>query len=428
MKLSWFGRLALALFASLALGLGMSACGGGTIAYLWVLGQQYNQIAAFKVDDFTGNLTQTPHQPFSAQGSNPVMILVKSGGRFIYVLDQGTEPTLTTTGTNTCTTDAADCHLHWTGSGIAVFSVGGDGSLTYLQHYDSQGFDPQWIQFDSTNSYLYVLDKYGPAYQSNQNSPAGTAPYDVNGSISVFSIDPTTGRLFAVPNNQSTPPLSGSPYYWEVGQAPFMMKSAGSCLFTVNSTDQSITPYSQGGSGQLVNVTTGKIATNAATISSINGNGSTIILTDSASNNIIPYSIGGACGLNIFTGGIVANAAGTTNPVNSMISNDNKYLYILNHSTTNTQPNSVGSSITGFLIQGGQLSTITGSPYSVGSGPVCMVEDPTNNYVYASNYYAGTVTGKKYDDTSGALSQLPRGSDFSATGNATCLAISGAVD
>ena len=65
MKLSWFGRLALALFASLALGLGMSACGGGTIAYLWVLGQQFNQIASFKVDDFTGNLTQTPHEPFA---------------------------------------------------------------------------------------------------------------------------------------------------------------------------------------------------------------------------------------------------------------------------------------------------------------------------------------------------------------------------
>src|ERR1700744_2931494 len=124
MKLSWFGRLALALFASLALGLGMSACGGGTIAYLWVLGQQYNQIASFKVDDFTGNLTQTPHQPFASQGSNPVTILVKAGGRFVYVLNEGTQPT-------SCT-DPTKCTLHWVNSGIAVFAVGGDGSLNYL--------------------------------------------------------------------------------------------------------------------------------------------------------------------------------------------------------------------------------------------------------------------------------------------------------
>src|ERR1700744_1385830 len=127
MKLSWFGRLSLALFASLALGLGMTACGGGTIAYLWVLGQQYNQIAAFKVDDYTGNLTQAPHEPFSSGGSTPVMLVVKPGGRYIYVLNQGTYNA--STGTQS-------------GAGIVEFSVGGDGSLTLLQTYQSQGFVP----------------------------------------------------------------------------------------------------------------------------------------------------------------------------------------------------------------------------------------------------------------------------------------------
>src|ERR1700740_247975 len=95
MKLSWFGRLALALFASLALGLGMSACGGGTIAYLWVLGQQDNQIASFKVDGCSGTLTQTPHHPVGSQGSNPVTMPVKAGGRFVYVLNQGSADTPT---------------------------------------------------------------------------------------------------------------------------------------------------------------------------------------------------------------------------------------------------------------------------------------------------------------------------------------------
>src|SRR6185312_11698931 len=245
MKLSWFGRLALALFASLALGLGMSACGGGTIAYLWVLGQQYNQIASFKVDDFTGNLTQTPHQPFASQGANPVTILVKAGGRFVYVLNEGTPPTPTL-----ACPDPSKCH--WTNSGVSVFSVGGDGTLVYLQHYDSQGYDPVWMQFDATNSYIYILDKY---------SQSGNG----NGSITAFSIDPTTGRLTLVLNTQSVPPNSPAPTYWEVGQNPLQMKQAGACMFTVNSADQSITPYSLGGGGQLVNVTTGKIATPAGT-------------------------------------------------------------------------------------------------------------------------------------------------------------------
>src|SRR6185437_6226778 len=414
MKLRWFGRLALALFASLALGLGMSACGGGTIAYLWVLGQQYNQIASFKVDDFTGNLTQTPHQPFATQGANQITILVKAGGRFVYVLNQGSN--------DTPTSDSGD-------AGITVFAVGGDGSLNYLQTYHSQGFQPMWMQFDATNSYIYVLDKYSPAYQPNPTPPPGSKPYDVNGSITAFSIDPTTGRLTLVLNTQSVPPNSPAPTYWEVGQNPLQMKQSGSCMFTVNSADQSITPYSLGGGGQLVNVTTGKIATGANKISSINGNGADVILTDTGNNTILPYSIGSSCALSLTLGGVTQNAPGTSNPTYSFISSNNKFLYILNQSTTSTTVTQPFSSITGFLIQpSSSLAALTGSPYSVDSGPVCMVEDPTNKYLYVSAHNSGQVTGKLFNANTGELSQLSRGSTFSATGLATCLAISGAVD
>jgi 6-phosphogluconolactonase (cycloisomerase 2 family) len=403
MKLSWFGRLALALFASLALGLGMSACGGGTIAYLWVLGQQYSQIASFKVDDFTGNLTQTPHQPFASQGGNPITILVKAGGRFVYVLNQGSS--------DTSTSNSED-------AGIAVFSVGGDGTLTFLQSYHSQGFQPMWMQFDSSNSYIYVLDKYSPNYKNSGN-----------GSITAFSIDPTTGRLTLVLNTQSVPPNSPAPTYWEVGQNPLQMKQAGSCLFTVNSADQSITPYSLGAGGQLVNTTTGKIATQANTISSINGNGSYVVLTDNGSNQVLPYSIASNCGLSLTLGGVTNNYLGTSNPTYSFISGDNKYLYVLNQSTTSTTVNQPFSSVSAFIIQPGQnLGVVTGSPFTVDSGPVCMVEDPTNRYMYISAHNSGQVTGKVYDASTGRLAQLARGSTFSATGLATCMAISGAVD
>jgi 6-phosphogluconolactonase (cycloisomerase 2 family) len=403
MKLSWFGRLALALFASLALGLGMSACGGGTIAYLWVLGQQFNQIASFKVDDFTGNLTQTPHQPFASQGGNPITLIVKNGGRFVYVLNQGSA--------DTPTSDSDD-------AGIAVFSVGGDGTLTFLQSYHSKGFQPVWMQFDASNSFLYVLDKYSPNYANSGN-----------GSITAFAIDPTTGRLTLVVNTQSIQPDGSVLPYWEVGQDPLQMKQAGSCLFTVNSADHSITPYSVGSGGQLVTVTTGKIATSANNISSINGNSSYIILTDNGSNQILPYSISPSCGLSLTLGGVTNNYIGTSNPTNSFISGDNKYLYILNQSTTTTSQDQQFSSISAFIIQPGQnLGTVGGSPFSVDSGPVCMAEDPTNRYMYISAHNSGQVTGKVYNSATGTLAQLARGSTFSATGLATCLAISGAVD
>ena len=53
-----------------------------------------------------------------------------------------------------------------------------------------------------------------------------------------------------------------------------------------------------------------------------------------------------------------------------------------------------------------------------------MVEDPTNKYVYTSNSIDGTVTGFQFDNNTGQLANLTRGSTFTATGQATCLAIS----
>jgi hypothetical protein len=57
-----------------------------------------------------------------------------------------------------------------------------------------------------------------------------------------------------------------------------------------------------------------------------------------------------------------------------------------------------------------------------------MVQDPTSQYVYTSNFADGSVTGKYINQNTGQLSQLSRGSTFTATGLATCLAVSGNVD
>ena len=62
MTFSKIGRILVALVATAALGLGMTACGGGTIGYIFVAGSYYNQVSGFKIDDYTGNLTPIdPH-------------------------------------------------------------------------------------------------------------------------------------------------------------------------------------------------------------------------------------------------------------------------------------------------------------------------------------------------------------------------------
>jgi 6-phosphogluconolactonase (cycloisomerase 2 family) len=414
----------MALAVSVAIGLGMTACGGGTIGFMWVLGTQYNQIAGFKIDDFTGNLTNTVGSPYSSGGTNPVSIVVKSGGRYVYVINQGNS---TTAGN------------------IALFSVAGDGNLAYQTSYSSSGITPVWATMDTSGAYLYVLDQLDPT-----NTPVnGVVPPNATGTgdITVFAADPNTGRLSLVQNQQLKTP-SGTLYsYFPVGSKPTMVKVSNSCMYSLNTGDNTLSPYSIGSGGQLIVPTNSTISTGTNTdgnprrLTSINtgsGTASTyVFLTDASATSaspggeILPYTVGTNCALNTLTGGAINNLALTANPVNSFTESKGLRLYVLNKSTTNTTNSN--SSISAFSIDsttGGKLQPLpdTANPYSVGSGPTCMVEDPTNQYVYTSNYVDGTVTGKLINQNTGQLSALTHGSTFTAVGLATCLAVSGNVN
>ena len=396
----------------MAVVLGMSACGGYTIGFMWVLGTQYNQIAGFKIDDFTGNLTPMVNSPYSSGGTNPVSIAVRTGGNFVFVVNKGT--------VNAKGVSNGD-------GNVAVFAVGEDGILTFQAAYSTAGNTPVWAAADGTGSYLYVLD---------QTAPDGSG----NGDITVFSIDGSTGRLQLVPNQLIKNAAGQQLTYFEVGKTPTMVRYGGSCLYTLDSGDQTIFPYGIGGSGQLTLEVNSTIPTGATNLTSINVSGSNVYLTDAGYpagtaplnppvGSILPYTTGSNCSLSVQADGAVTNLPLTANPVYSLTDSKNKYLYVLNHGTTNS--NNTNSSISAFVIEStGQLQPLSdvNNPYPVGNGPVCMVEDPSNQYVFTSNNNDGSVTGKVINQNTGQLSDLSRGSAFSATGLATCLGISGNVD
>jgi 6-phosphogluconolactonase (cycloisomerase 2 family) len=401
MKLSKIGRISMAFVVSVAMGLGMTSCGGGTIGFMWVLGTQYNQISGFKIDNYTGNLTNIVGSPFASGGTTPVAVVLRPGGRYIYVVNKGagTAP-----------------------GNIAEFSVGGDGILTFQSAFTSQGTTPIWAAIDSSGSYLYVLD---------QLSPDG-----VNGDVTVFSIAADTGRLALVPNNALKNPNGTQFTYFPVGLNPTMMRVSGSCLFTLDAGDNTVFAYStNSGTGQLTQTTNSVITTAGTKLTSINASSSYVYLTDAGGTTaspggfVLPYTVGTNCSLNTLTGGAVPNLQLTANPTYSFTDTRGRYLYVLNQSTTNTQnPN---SSISAYTIDqtNGKLQQIpdANNPYPVGAGPTCIAEDPTNQYVYTSNNTASTVTGKIINQNTGQLSDLTRGSTFPATGRPTCMVISGNV-
>lgn len=434
MTLSRIGRFGMAFVVSVAMGLGVTSCGGRTIGYMWVLGTQANaaanqqsgQIIGYKIDNFTGNLTSAVGSPFSTNGTNPVSIAVRPGGRYVYVVNQGVPSStivpISASSPTGCTTEVA--------GNISVYSVGGDGTLTYQSSATSQGCTPVWAVADSSGSYLYVLDQKSPAYGTVTNGVT-----NLNGSITVFSIAADTGRLSLVTNLQVKNPDTGTQLnYFEVGPSPIMMRTTTGCLFTVDQGDSTIFPYAVGLSGQLTLTTNSKVQVTGGTttplLTSIGGSGTNMYLTDAANNQILPYTVGGSCTLNTLSGGSVPNLPLTSNPVFSFVDSTGVFLYVLNQSGTDSTV--ANSTISAFRIDSTtqKLTPVVGdtlNPYAVGSGPVCMGEDPTNQYVYTSNSVAGTVTGKQINKQTGQLSDLARGASFPATGHATCLAISGNV-
>jgi hypothetical protein len=431
MKLSRIGRVSMAFVVSVAMGLGMTACGGGTIGFMWVLGTQFNQIAGFKIDDFSGNLTNIVGSPFTSGGADPVSLVVSSGGRFVYVINHGS---------GAAPVSGSEPLPCGTAGGIAEFSVGGQGILTFQQCFTSQGFNPIWATKDSTGTFLYVLDQQAPKL----STAALTDPLPPYGDITVFSIAADTGRLSLIVNQQvKDPGTQAQLTYFPVGNTPTMMAVAGGCVFTLNAgtsasgsptTLPTVSPYGVGTAGQLTQTTNSEIAINATRPTSILTGASNIFITDAGAPNstgqILPFTIGtaAACSLNTVTGGPVANLPLTANPVYSLADSTGKYLYIANQSSTNSTL--ANSSLSAFNLQTVPYTAIpdgTNNPYTTGSGPVCIVEDPSNQYIYTSNG-DGTVTGKLLDRNTGKLSNLTRGSTFQAVGQATCLAVSGNVD
>ena len=99
---------------------------------------------------------------------------------------------------------------------------------------------------------------------------------------------------------------------------------------------------------------------------------------------------------------------------------------MLNQSNSSTTTSV--SSVSSYQINAGQKPTpasgIGSNPAPVGAGPVCMVEDPSRQYLYTSNQ-DGTVSGYIIDQATGTLRVLKRGSSFKVTGRPTCLAVSG---
>ena len=444
MKFRKFGKTVLTAALSSAIVFSLSSCVRSfTVGYLYVTGTVTATptgngiISGFKIDNNTGALKPIHGLPIGSGGANPVRALLLSGGNFVYVLNRGAHAD----GSTNCT--AADPCLN---SNITEFAVGGNGSLTFQQTFFTQGLNPFRLLSDTSGGYLFALDHDAPS-----NAYCGTVVAGATscGDITVFQVNSTTGRLTLVTNGQLTASTGSQVAYFPVPADPIDVAFASSYVMTMSGqpgSAQTVYPYSY-------NSSNGQLATTQSTPQVINnglgtpmGQGTAIVsaagkvyILDNEAipvggtpGQILPFTIGTNGALNALVGGAVADDVTETDPIYLMVESKGKFLYVANQQgfgSTN------GSGIAAYVIDpaSGQLSEDSGSPIPTsGSGavPQCLLEDPSNQYIYTANSGDSTVTGHVFSPKDGLLTQMKGagGGTTALNGPATWCFVSGRTD
>ena len=416
MKFKKFGKALLMSALSAGVALSITSCVQSyTVGFLYVTGTQTAQstgngvISGFKIDHNTGALNPINGLPVSSGGSNPGRAVLVLSGRFLYVLNRGAHSDGSAcTAANPCTT-----------ANITQFAIGGNGILTPQGTFQTQGYNPSRIVADAQGNFLYVLDQNAPSSASCQLAlgPSVTTC----GDITAFKIDSVTGRLSLVVNAQVTS-ASGTPLpFFPVPANPIDFIFSNNYILTLSGTPtvgDSVFPYTyNGGTGQLtINQTSSQPlgiyhATGlafAAQVTYVMDNGPNTNVP-STNGQLLAYTVGANGALQAQPNGVIADDPTQTNPVFLIAESKGTWLYIANQGdNTNTQVSQSGIA----------AYTITPSPYNLtpisnggntsgtGAGPQCIVEDPSNQFVYTANFNNSTVTGLSIDKNAGNLYPL----------------------
>jgi 6-phosphogluconolactonase (cycloisomerase 2 family) len=459
MKFTKFCK-ALAIGAlSAAIVFGVTSCVESyTVGFLYVTGTvtastgNNGIISGFKIDHNTGRLTPINTLPVASGGANPVRAVLTLGSRFLYVLNRG----VTASGSGNCYGTGANACLN---SNITQFAVGGNGTLTPQETFYTQGINPFRMFADASGNYLFVLDhdaqdNASPSSTDNCALALGNS-VTTCGDITVFKIDQNTGRLSLVVNAQVTATTSGQPItYFPVPANPVdFVLSSGTVLTLAGAPNPTGFPYTGGtlafpynyasSSGQLTLSQNSSQPLGIHQGTAIVQTGGVIYVLDNepitvtfngatttSQSQILPYTLATGGALQSEPSGAVPDDPNLANPIYILLENKGKFVYVANQ----------GNNVAGFNPESGiagydltttpafqlsffndQATAITGS----GSGPQCIVEDPSDQFIYEANQYDSTVTGRKLEPDTGDLNDLSVTSTYNLQGPASWCLVDG---
>ncbi|MGC1784943.1 MAG: beta-propeller fold lactonase family protein [Acidobacteriaceae bacterium] len=391
MKWSQYGRITLALVASLAIGLSVTACNPSfTLGFVYALNSKTSpgSISAYTIDSVSGAITQVANSPFTTNQQYPLAAAVSNNSKWLYVIGE-------------------------IDNTVAEYTIGTDGKLYQAHTYNTPGTYPIAITIDPSSRYLFVVDSYAPGF--NGVAPPNINPIQTNsiptqGCVVVYPISSTDGSLSAPVSDggQKCFPI-GTPV---LGSQPIGVTATAfvDYLFVADQGTHTVYGYTVNyNNGVLAPVSTTDAGVKPSAIVS-DPTGRFVYVTDQYQNLLLGY--------NILTGGTLQsqlNGPFSTDLYPNALTVDprGKFLYVTNYNAND---------IRAYAIQ-----AATGNPIAVGSnttgtGPTCVVIEPAyGRYVYISNYLDNSVSGFKLNPATGALVNVLN-STFPAGGGPTCVA------
>lgn len=303
--------------------------------FLYVPNLTSNTVSGFNIDHVAGVLTPvgtavppTPACTSPAVCSNPVSVAVNSAGTFLFLLNQGSSPSVA--------------------ASISVFSI--DPSRGLLTPIAGSPFsfasliapNPQFIVASPTSGFLYVSD-------------------GASGTISMFSIG-ASGNLTEI-----APALSIGAGASVAGIA---IDSKGQFLYAADSANNKIASFSIATGGGLTPVAGSPFNAGTKPVAvAVNTTATFLYVANQGSNNVSAFKVSGGA-LTEISGSpyavVTTGTVGTPQPIFLTLDVSNKFLYVANVGT---------SSISAFGVNStdGTLALLTDSPFVQAVQPLWIV-------------------------------------------------------
>jgi 6-phosphogluconolactonase len=271
------------------------------------------------------------------------------------------------------------------GSGtVSAFAVSSTGILSPVPGgLFAAGAGAEFLAFDSVHKFLFV---------SNQNES----------TVSAFSVNTSTGMLTAI---------SGSPFATGARPTAIAVDPVGRFVFVANQAAGSISTYLIGTNGALSPAPGSPfIASNPFGLA-VNPAGTVLFASNfpdsqtSDLNTVSSFQIGVNGALTPVAGSpfATASSSGFASSLGLAADPAGKFLFVGDHMAQAVVPFSISST--------GALTTVSALPVaapgctvSCHNNPLRLTVHPNNQFVYATNVQAGTVSAFKI--TNGALSSI----------------------